>query len=82
MLFPGAGSWLWYSSLDHGIFTPLVANEEGDERETYGSRAWGIRGGDNGVRNYLFASQAIDSSRLNYHVFVWSETTVEATCAR
>ena len=37
---------------------------------------------DNGVRNYLFAPQAIDSSRLNYHVFVWSKTTVEATCAR
>jgi len=38
--------------------------------------------GDNGVRNYLFAPQAIDFSRLKYHVFVWSETTVKATCAR
>jgi len=35
-----------------------------------------------GVRNYLFALQAIDSSPLNYHVVVWSETTVEVTYAR
>jgi len=37
---------------------------------------------DNGVRNYLFASQAIDSSLLNYHVVIWSEITVEATYLR
>ena len=34
-------------------------------------------GYNNGVRNYC-----IDSFRLDYHVFVWSKTTVEATCAR
>ena len=31
-----SGCRLWYSGLDPGFFTPLVANEEEDGRETHG----------------------------------------------